>query len=188
MAIFDTLVTRALLKWPNVPDCTGWLALDRRGGWRLQGELVRHARTIEFFNRHYTCDEQGRWFVQNGPQRVFVELAAAPFVFRIDNEQNMVTHTGRDLLALLSVIVTDSGDLYLESDFGLGLLLDRDLAGFIAQLHATEGDVGDLLTRASEDEAESIPSPTLQWRGIHVPIKRRAEAKLPLEFGFTRTS
>ncbi|WP_416346426.1 DUF2946 family protein, partial [Escherichia coli] len=23
-----------MAKWPNVPNCFGWLALDRRGQWR----------------------------------------------------------------------------------------------------------------------------------------------------------
>jgi hypothetical protein len=27
----DDIVKAALLKWPNVPHCTGWLALDGRG-------------------------------------------------------------------------------------------------------------------------------------------------------------
>ena len=31
----DDLVNQALAKWPDVPDCTGWLALDARGKWRI---------------------------------------------------------------------------------------------------------------------------------------------------------
>ena len=71
----------AIARWPNVPACYDWLSLDRRGDWRLQGERVTHRGLIEFMNRQYGSDETGRWFVQNGPQRVYVELAATPWIF-----------------------------------------------------------------------------------------------------------
>ncbi len=29
--IMDDIVKQALAKWPNVPDCYGWLGLDARG-------------------------------------------------------------------------------------------------------------------------------------------------------------
>ena len=44
----DASVVAAMAKWPNVPDCRGWLSLDRRGQWRLQGSVVRHAGLAEF--------------------------------------------------------------------------------------------------------------------------------------------
>ena len=44
----DPSVIAAMAKWPNVPDCRGWLSLDRRGQWRLQGSPVRHAGLAEF--------------------------------------------------------------------------------------------------------------------------------------------
>ena len=28
----DDIVKQAMAKWPNVPHCYGWLALDARGG------------------------------------------------------------------------------------------------------------------------------------------------------------
>ena len=78
----DDIVRQALAKWPNVPHCTGWLLLDRRGEWRLRddaaqaaGELgspIRHAALNAFIGRNYECDAQGQWFFQNGPQRVCV--------------------------------------------------------------------------------------------------------------------
>jgi len=32
----DDIVKAALKKWPNVPHCHGWLALDARGDWYLR--------------------------------------------------------------------------------------------------------------------------------------------------------
>ncbi|CAN7493231.1 DUF2946 family protein [Trinickia sp. LjRoot230] len=89
----DDIVKAALTKWPNVPHCTGWLLLDRRGQWRMRdehtqargelGTLIRHAALIAFINRNYEADEHGQWFFQNGPQRVYVELAYTPWTVRL---------------------------------------------------------------------------------------------------------
>jgi Protein of unknown function (DUF2946) len=81
------------MKWPNVPDCFGWLALDRRGQWRMRdeftqknklpGQVVKHAALNEFIARNYARDGVGRYFFQNGPQRVFISLDATPWIVRI---------------------------------------------------------------------------------------------------------
>ena len=79
---FDDEVIRAMAKWPDVPQCFGWLSLDVRGRWRIQGELIAHTRAQAFLSRHYRADEQGRWYVQNGPQQVFVALDYTPWIYR----------------------------------------------------------------------------------------------------------
>lgn len=93
----DEIVRQALAKWPNVPHCTGWLLLDRRGIWRMRddavqargalGEPVRHEALVGFINRNYECDAQGQWFFQNGPQRVYVELVYTPWVVRLAEDR-----------------------------------------------------------------------------------------------------
>src|SRR3990167_6791426 len=88
----DDIVKQAMAKWPNVPDCYGWLGLDARGDWYMRDDRVQvlgaftsgvagakgsrllHDKLIAFIQRNYQADEQGRWFFQNGPQRVYVEL------------------------------------------------------------------------------------------------------------------
>ena len=89
----DDQVLRSLMKWPNVPDCYGWLALDRRGQWRMRdeftqqhhlpGQVIQHAALKGFIIRNYACDELGRYFFQNGPQRVFIILDTTPWIARI---------------------------------------------------------------------------------------------------------
>lgn len=79
----DDQVLRSLMKWPNVPDCFGWLALDRRSLWRMRAEftqqqVIQHAALNDFVARNYACDELGRYFFQNGPQRVFITLDVTP--------------------------------------------------------------------------------------------------------------
>ena len=39
----DEIVKAALKKWPKVPHCWGWLALDARGNWSMRDERVQRA-------------------------------------------------------------------------------------------------------------------------------------------------
>ena len=119
-------------KWPDVPACYDWLSLDRRGDWRLQGERISHRGLINFINRNYGEDESGRWFMQNGPQRVFVTLAYTPWVFHRESD-GFVSHTGRPAGAVDTVLLDDEGCILLATELGIGLLDDRDLAAFIGE-------------------------------------------------------
>ena len=88
----DAIVEAALKKWPNVPHCYGWLALDARGDWYMRDDRTQAAGPFQnikgsridleklrvFIGRNYGADVMGSWFFQNGPQRVYVELEAAP--------------------------------------------------------------------------------------------------------------
>ena len=49
---FDEGVVKAMARWPDVPQAYGWLSLDTRGGWRIQGETISHVRAREFLARH----------------------------------------------------------------------------------------------------------------------------------------
>ena len=128
----------AIARWPNVPACYEWLSLDRRGDWRLQGERIMHRGLIEFINRQYACDTSGCWFLQNGPQRVFVDLAYTPWVFHREGE-GFVSHSGRPAGALQLIHLDDHGCILLEAELGIGLLDDRDLAGFLARCDGEGG-------------------------------------------------
>ena len=89
----DEQVLRSLIKWPSVPECKGWLALDRRGIWRMRneyaqanhlaGEPIKHEGLISFIERNFATNEEGEWFFQNGPQRVYVDLDYTPFIARL---------------------------------------------------------------------------------------------------------
>ena len=37
----DDLVRQAMVKWPNVPDCFGWLGLDSRGQWYMRDDRAQ---------------------------------------------------------------------------------------------------------------------------------------------------
>lgn len=136
----DDIVRQALAKWPNVPHCYGWLGLDARGGWymrddRIQaegpfptprGSLLKHDKLLEFIHRNYESDEQGCWFFQNGPQRVYVELEATPWILRIGRGGDVTTHTGRAVTPT-AALLDAQGRLYLETEAGLGLVHTLDM-------------------------------------------------------------
>ncbi len=136
----DPIVQQAMAKWPNVPDCYGWLGLDARGRWylrdasvqaqgafaRSKGALLEHEKLLAFIGRNYEADAQGQWFFQNGPQRVYVELEAAPFIWRLDTDGGLCSHTGRAAVAT-ACLVDEAGHVYLHSALGLGLVHTLDV-------------------------------------------------------------
>jgi hypothetical protein len=136
----DDIVRQAMAKWPNVPHCFGWLGLDARGSWYMRddrtqaagpfpiarGSLLRHEKLVDFIHRNYDHDDDGCWYFQNGPQRVYVELEAAPLVLRIDRQGALATHTARPVQAR-SCLVDEKGRLFLDTDLGLGLVHTLDM-------------------------------------------------------------
>ncbi len=169
----------AIAKWPNVPACYDWLSLDRRGDWRLQGERVTHRGLIEFMNRQYGADEAGCWFVQNGPQRVFVELACTPWIFRRQGD-GFFSHTGQPAGAIHAIHLDENGSILLETALGIGLLDDRDLAGFFAECRsATGAPADDENLLGLMNGSEKFP---IDWQSI--PLQRIAAVDLPKRFNF----
>jgi hypothetical protein len=119
----DEAVLKGMVKWPNVPSVYGWLALDRRGNWLINGERIGNPGVIEFIARNYEADERGRWFFQNGPQRVFVTLAYAPFVLRTTGGAGQLmlqTHTGQEIEHFSGVWLDEEGTLVLRWAGGVG--------------------------------------------------------------------
>lgn len=136
----DDIVRQAIAKWPNVPHCYGWLGLDARGNWYMRddrtqaggafpaskGSLLKHEKLVDFIHRNYECDERGCWFFQNGPQRVYVELEAAPWVWRLGADSSVTSHSGRPAIASACVL-DEQGHLYLDTDIGFGLVHTLDM-------------------------------------------------------------
>ena len=109
-------VRRALARWPDVPALYGWLALDRRGRWRIKGETISRPQIIDTLNDNYAADEHGRWYFQNGPQRVFVELQSAPFVWRIRDDLS-VWSSADELQQVKHCAVDELGQFLEKSAF-----------------------------------------------------------------------
>ncbi len=141
----DDIVLQAMQKWPNVPHCHGWLALDARGEWfmrddraqaagpfpQVKGSRVDHEKLRAFIERNYLADDSGAWYFQNGPQRVFVDLEAAPWVWRVQDTPGwpLQSHTGLHA-ERLGCWLDENGRLFVLTNLGYGLVhtLDTGLA------------------------------------------------------------
>src|SRR5437899_12509435 len=111
----DEIVLRSMLKWPDVPAVYGWLSLDRRGSWMIKTvagrfERIAHAAVREFIGRNYAAAPEGRWFFQNGPQRVFGARDYTPWVYRLDDAgQALRAHPGAVPRSLEGATAGESG-------------------------------------------------------------------------------
>ena len=167
----DDIVKQALAKWPNVPDCYGWLGLDARGRWFMRddaaqaagdfpqsrGSWLRHEKLIDFIGRNYESDDEGRWFFQNGPQRVYVELECTPWVWQVLPDYRLQSHTGLQTSAG-ECLLDEEGRLYIASPQGLGLVHSQDM---VVAAEAVE-------------------------QGVWVP-RDVVSANLPVQYGFVRS-
>lgn len=177
----DDIVKQALAKWPNVPDCYGWLGLDARGRWYLRddatqaagpfpqsrGQQLLHDKLLAFIARNYEADAEGQWFFQNGPQRVYVELEATPWVWRLQPEEGgggycAVSHTGCKG-RVQGCLVDAEGRVYFALEIGVGLVHTLDVALVAQALEAGQWAL-------EEVRAEELPA---RFGYVQSPSARR---------------
>lgn len=172
----DEQVRLAMARWPDVPDVHGWLRLDRRGRWFLvergkpgfdeardgAGGEITSGQIRDFIGRNYESDAQGRWYWQNGPQRVFVDLDLAPLVYRVierDGVTALVTHTDYPADEPRAFAVGDDGDLFVLTEHGPGVIHDLDLTQLDFEEH--EGHI-----------AADAPAGSVLLGGRRHPVRR----------------
>jgi len=184
----DDIVRQALAKWPNVPHCTGWLLLDRRGNWRMRDEAaqaegalgapIRHTALLGFINRNYEADDQGQWYFQNGPQRVYVELVYTPFVVRLAVDEGSgklsLTDQGGQPFEPSAAYLDDEGGILFTSSGSSG-------AQRLAVLHDHDLD----LFSEHADIADDGASGQFRWRDDRVlKLEPVLKAEIEKRFGF----
>lgn len=190
----DDIVKQAMAKWPNVPDCYGWLALDARGAWRMRDERAQHfnmpgdkvtqAALLGFINRNYMADERGCWFFQNGPQRVYLNLEATPYIARTDPQQGLVLHTGDAFGPPEHAFLTEIGELIVEAGGKIAQVDDRDVAQLMNFLELDGKPAGDEALMAWLEGAPGTL--VLRYQGQQAPVARIARGDVAARFGFQR--
>lgn len=190
----DDIVKQAMAKWPNVPHCYGWLALDARGVWRMRdeaaqqaggpGDKLTNAALVGFINRNYLADERGCWYFQNGPQRVFVNLETAPFVARTDPALGFVLHTGAAAGAIEQVYLSAAGDVVLRADGLTAQVDDRDVAQLLQAFELDGEPASDEAVMAWLEGGDGTLA--LRWQGRTIAVERLAVDEAPGRFGFVR--
>lgn len=186
----DDIVKQAIAKWPNVPHCYGWLGLDARGAWRMRderaqalnlpGDKLNQPTLVGFINRNYAADERGCWYFQNGPQRVYLNLEATPFIARTDPQQGLLVQTGEALGAIESACMTDAGELIVTSGGKVAKVDDRDMAQMMQAMQIDRKPASDEALMAWMEGGTA----TLTLDGV--TIERIAHAAVPEKFGFVQ--
>jgi len=184
----DAEVLAALARWPAVPAVYGWLALTPRGQWRLRGERIGNAAIVAFIARNYALDGFGCAYFQNGPQRVYVDLESAPWIWQSSGAgHGLLAHTGTVPRHLARAALLDDGRLALVTDLGPGTVDDRDAARV---LHALCDAGGRSLDEAAVErwlqgrQEACLSSHALGLEGARVPIERLSVRRLAEHFGF----
>lgn len=202
----DDNVMAAMARWPDVPKAYGWLSLSETGRWRLHpdadawrpgvpcslpytpGQSIESVQIRNFIDRNYTHDAQGRWFFQNGPQRVYVRLDAAPYILLTGSTpRHLATHNGLAVERVTAWWLDDHGRLYAQTEHGPGLVAGRDAPAVVDALH-TRG--GEPLTSALESlglpdddpkNAMAMASPVAHVQ-LGPPETNKASDPVPLYF------
>lgn len=183
----DDAVLRALARWPDVPAVYGWLRLARRGEWRIKGEPIANPSVSAFIGRNYASDARGRWFLQNGPQRVFATLDYTPLVYRAVPGAGYLCHTGAAAPRVGGAWLDEDGSLLLLTGHGVGVVADRDLHHVLAQIIGPSGapaDDEDLAAALAAARAGGDTGLRLRDGAARVPIWGIAAAEVPRRFGF----
>lgn len=172
----DDIVRQAMAKWPDVPDCFGWLGLDSRGQWWMRddraqalgsfqsgipgakGSVLRNEKLIDFIHRNYEADAMGRWYFQNGPQRVYIELEATPHIWHIGDDLTVSSHTGT-WTEVRKCLVDENGKVYLQTALGVGLVHTLDVARAAQAIEAERWTLEEVLEAALPAHYGYVMSP-----------------------------
>jgi hypothetical protein len=194
----DQTVLDAQQRWPNVPSVDGWLSLSARGAWRLHplgdaqsggaGESITNTQLLDFINRNYAAEQDGKWFFQNGPQRVYVRLDAAPYILHLRPEQSeLLTHSGRCIKQVTAWLTDEPGHLYAQTDLGPARIDDRDLLALSAVLTTTDGQpLLEALQTMPRETTLTIHDPTGRFLSFTQPAPLRwlKQVDVPIQLGF----
>jgi len=202
----DELVLAAMKRWPDVPDVYGWLSLNEHGRWHLhpagnasdgdRGETISNPQILRFIDQNYACDPLGRWFFQNGPQRVYVRLDAAPFIVHTEGPgtERLFTHNGLAVSHIDTMLLDETGRLYLNTDLGPALVAGRDAPQLFEALKDADGRpfIEQLAGQAhtQEDAALDAWLPPIKPGSllpVHISFSSCLDAQIPERLGFVRT-
>lgn len=189
----DRTVIAAMAKWPDVPDVYNWLLLDARGRYRVRArdyevsrrfDTIGNPAVVEFIARNTAHDDTGRWYFQNGPQRVFLNFEVTPFIARLQPQGMPLLHTGTPVTRIAAVWIDQHAAAILETDAGPALIDDRDNFAFLTGLKPLAG--AHLDDASIEEWLQEPVSAVMQWAicDQRVPVNAIARAQLPLRFGF----
>jgi hypothetical protein len=160
---------------------------------QLAGSVIQHAALNEFISRNYACDSLGRYFFQNGPQRVFITLDATPWIARITPSANgpqLLTQCGTEIQAH-GALSDEKGNIYITglipqslSDKTDGTVFSKAESLSAALLHDHDLDLFSEQSKVQEDACSFRG--TWLWNGKNLPIEPIHSIELSERFHFIK--
>jgi len=160
---------------------------------QLAGNVIGHVALNEFISRNYAHDSLGRYFFQNGPQRVFITLDATPYITRIiptESGLQLLTQCGTEIKPQ-SALSDEKGNIYITGLIQQSLSDQIDGAAFtkteslsVALLHDHDLDLFSDQSKVIEDACSFRGS--WQWQGNQLPIEPLHSAELASRFNFVK--
>jgi hypothetical protein len=173
--------------WSPGQPLAGWLRLSGRGAWLIRDAAVEHPSLRAHLNRHYGRDAQGRYFVQNGAQIVYVQLDYAPYTLHVAADGALVAHTEEPAGPALAACLDETGVLTLLTALGAGQVDDSSLEYFADRVRHAGGRAADETALAQlMAGGPEVPALFLDLPQGLVPLERCPSAALPARFGFVR--
>ena len=157
----------------------------------VKGESIGNPAVTGFIGRNYERDGRGRWFFQNGPQRVFADLAYTPFVYRAVNGDcarlAIESHTGLKATLLSGAWIDEMGAVLLETEHGIGVLHDLDLEKLLPNFIDASGISlpEDILDKLTDTLHRSGQAPAwMKYGESNVKVEALRSDVVPKRFGF----
>lgn len=132
------------------------------------GTPITNPQFIAFINRNYAPDDIGRWYFQNGPQRVYVRLDAAPWIIHTEHDAQgrvrLLTHAQSGYGPVRQWLTDEDGRLYTQAPQGAGLIDGRDMLEVADNLLRNINDVRKCSSREIERILNFIRRPHVPGR------------------------
>jgi len=158
---------------------------------KLPGQVITHRALNEFISRNYACDSLGRYFFQNGPQRVFITLDATPWVVRItpgENGSELISQCNNPIAAS-GALSDENGNIYIVGKVNQLICRQENTGSFtkedcetVALLHDHELDHFSRLAKLHEEACSFGGS--WEWQGKQLPLDPIYSEDLTARFQF----
>lgn len=159
----------------------------------LPGNAIQHVALNEFISRNYAHDSLGRYFFQNGPQRVFITLDATPWVVRmipVEHGQKLLTQCGTEIIPE-GALSDEKGNIYItgsisqsHSDQVDSLVFTEVRSLSVALLHDHDLDLFSGQSKVQEDACSFRGS--WKWGDKDLPIEPINSTELSQRFHFIK--
>jgi hypothetical protein len=153
--------------------------------------VITHRSLNEFISRNYACDSLGRYFFQNGPQRVFITLDATPWIARITPSANgleLLTQCNNPIEAS-GAFSDEKGNIYIVGKVKQLTYDEKNKEQFshqdyqtVALLHDHDLDHFSQLAKLHEEACSFGGS--WEWQGQQLPLDPIHSEELAARFQF----